>query len=123
MTVYFFDLIFKPIAIVLVDYLPSDFNGHIINQNVTNVLCPSTSVISSSSKCWQSNLKVDFVDQVTVTGNGARNLASEISCSIERLFNRFKGEVSVSSVNDLENVPVNINFTGLTQRSTYPTFR
>jgi hypothetical protein len=47
-------------------------------------------------------LEVDSVDQITISGDGASHLLTEIGETVEGLFNRFHGEVGVSAVDNLE---------------------
>jgi len=50
----------------------------------------------------KSNLKVNTVNQITITRNGASNTLAEIGGSVKGLFNRFDREVSVTTVNNFE---------------------
>jgi hypothetical protein len=42
------------------------------------------------------------MNQITITGNGAGYLLSEISRTIEGLFNRFHGKIGMTPVNDFK---------------------
>ena len=47
-------------------------------------------------------MKIDLVNKITISRNGARNFTSEVNSSIEGLFNSFESEVSVTSVDDFK---------------------
>jgi hypothetical protein len=50
----------------------------------------------------QSNLKVNTVNKITITRDGASNTFAEISGSVKGLLNGFNREVGVTTVNDLK---------------------
>jgi hypothetical protein len=47
-------------------------------------------------------LEVDSVDEITISGDGAGHLLTEVGETVEGLFNGFHGEVGVSAVDYLE---------------------
>lgn len=83
---------------MLINGLPTDLNVDIVNHVVTNVVDPTsrrrTSVSTTRTRIRQSrqiNLQVTLVDQITVTRNGTRDLASKVHRAIERLLNALQG--------------------------------
>jgi hypothetical protein len=88
--------------------LTTDLDLNVADQNVTDVVDPTKAerFISSGSggalNKGKGNLKVNTVNQITITRNGASNTLAEIGSSVKGLFNRFDREVSVTTVNDLK---------------------
>ncbi len=95
----------EPVTVVLIDLLTTDLDVHVVDEVVTNPLEPTElgrSTIAAYINLGEGGLEVDTVDQVTVTGDGALHLLTEVGGAVERLFNGFHGEVGVATVNDLE---------------------
>jgi len=81
----------------------TNFNFDLLDEHVTNIVDPSEEVGRDSRlNRRKSYLKVDSVDKVTVSGNSAGNSLTEVSSTVKGLFDRLHGEVSVSSVDNLE---------------------
>jgi len=93
----------EPVTVVLIDSLTTNFNFDLLDKHVANIVDPSEEVGRDSRlNRRKSYLKVDSVDKVTVSRNSAGNSLTEISSTVKGLFDRFHGEVSVSSVDNLE---------------------
>lgn len=93
----------EPLAIVLIDLLSTDFENNIVDELVSEPVNP-TELFGRINKgdSRDSDLEVGTVDEITVSGNGAGNLLSEISITVEGLFDRLHGKVGMASVDDLE---------------------
>lgn len=91
----------QPLTVVSINGLSTNANRDIINDGSTNVVNPGLS--SGSGKGWEVENKVDFPDQVSVTGDRGSNRVTEIwVTAIESLLNTFNSKVSVSSVHKFE---------------------
>jgi hypothetical protein len=90
----------EPVTVLTVNTLSTDFDFHLLNQMVTNVVNPSEA--GGNSDCGKSGLQVHTTNQVTAAGNQSGDLATEVSSSVEGLFNKFNGKVSVTAVHNLE---------------------
>jgi hypothetical protein len=96
----------EPVTVVLVDLLTTDFNIHVVDEVVADVVQPtefsarSISVIDGHLR--EGGLEVDTVDQVTITGDGALYLLTEVGGAVEGLFNGFHSKVGVTTVHHLE---------------------
>jgi hypothetical protein len=88
--------------------LTTDLDLDVADQNVSDVVDPTKAerFISSGSggalNKGESNLKVNTVNQITITRNGASNTFAEIGGSVKGLLNGFNREVGVTAVNDLK---------------------
>ena len=98
-----------PVTVLAVDALSSDLNLNHRNQLLTWVVQPASvglvarsrvaaAVLADLRKC---NLKVCAVGKVTISGDRALHTATEVSLSVERLFNGFHSKVGVSAVCNL----------------------
>jgi hypothetical protein len=91
-----------------VNALTTDLDLDVADENVSDVVDPTKAerFISSGSggalNKGKSNLKVNTVNQITITRNGAGNTLAEIGGSVKGLFNRFDRKVSVTAVNNFE---------------------
>jgi hypothetical protein len=91
-----------------VNALTTNLDLNVADQNVTDVVDPTKAerFISSGSggalNKGQSNLKVNTVNKITITRDGASNTFAEISGSVKGLLNGFNREVGVTTVNDLK---------------------
>jgi len=93
----------EPITVVLVDSLTTDLDLDLLDKHVANIVDPSEEVRRNSGfDRGESHLKVDSVDKVTVSRNSAGNSLAEVSSTVKGLLDRLHGEVSVSSVDNLE---------------------
>jgi len=90
----------EPVTVLTVNALSSDFDFHLLNQMVTDMVNPSETV--STGKSGESSLQVHTANQVTAAGNQGSDLATEVSGSVEGLFNRFNGKVGMTTVHNLE---------------------
>jgi len=110
----------EPSGVVLVNALATDLQLDTGNQNVTQPVQPTeTSNTARGSGTDRQvdigdlDLEVRAVDQITITRNGACNLLTEISGTIEGLLNRFKSKISISAINYLKDrCSRNTNFWG-----------
>jgi hypothetical protein len=91
-----------------VNALTTDLNLDVADENVSDVVDPTKAerFISSGSggalNKGKSNLKVNTVNQITITRNGASNTFAEVSSSVKSLLNGFNREVGVTAVNNLK---------------------
>jgi len=85
----------EPVSVVLVDTLATDFNFNGLDKLVT-------SPFGRGGRGTEISLKVDTVDEITISGDRAGNLLAVVGETVESLFNRFHGEVGVSAVDNLE---------------------
>jgi len=92
----------EPISPVLVNALATDLDFNVLDEDVTDPVEPAELLASSERHLRKSDLKVSTEHKITVSGDGASDLASKIGISVESLFNRLHGEVSVTTVDDLE---------------------
>ena len=96
----------EPVTVVLIDLLTTDLNVDIVDQVVANPVEPAelgtAAVAGLEDNLWQGGLEVDAVDQITVTGDSALHLLTEVGGTVEGLFNGLHGEVGVASVDNLE---------------------
>lgn len=87
----------EPVAVVLVDSLTTDFNLYGLDELVSNPISVVVSV-----QFGESNLNVNTVDEITVSGDGAGYLLVETSGTVEGLVDGLHREVRVSAVHNLE---------------------
>ena len=98
----------QPVTVVLVDALTADFDLHALHQVVARPVQPAelgtAAVAGLQSHLGQGGLQVHAVDQVTVALDGAGYLLAKVGGTVEGVFNGFHGEVSVATVNYLEDI-------------------
>jgi hypothetical protein len=82
--------------------LTTDFNVDTLDDGVTDVVDPSEASRARALNTGESDLNVDTVDKISIAGNHASELLTEISVTVEDLLNSLDGEVGVASVDDLE---------------------
>jgi hypothetical protein len=96
----------EPVTVVLVNLLATNLNIHVVDQVVTDPVEPTElgtrAVRALKGHLGESGLKVDTVDQVTITGDGALDLLAKVGRAVEGLLNGFHGKVSVATIYDLE---------------------
>lgn len=92
----------QPVTVVLIDALTTDLHLDVLDQGMTDVVRPLEGLARGNNHGRKSDLQVSLVDQITITGDGDSNLATEVSRSRHVLFNRFHGKISVTAVYDLE---------------------
>lgn len=95
---------FQPVAVVLIDALTSDFNLDVVHDEMTNRVDPSeTSCVGiADTNSGKRGLKIDTVNEITISGNCASYTTSEIGISVECLFNRLHSEIGMTTINYLE---------------------
>jgi len=88
-----------------VDALASDLDLNHRDKLLTGVVEPAGMLALGGGgvgrDARQSNLQVCSVSKVTITRNGALNTATEVSLSVESLFDSFHGKVGVATVSYL----------------------
>jgi hypothetical protein len=97
----------EPVTIVLVDTLTTNLELDIRNKVLANPVEPTeltaTAVgLSVDLNLGKSGLKIDTVDQVTVTLNSASDLLAKVRGTIERVLNGLHGKVGVTTVDHLK---------------------
>uniref|UniRef100_A0A6C0APU3 Uncharacterized protein n=1 Tax=viral metagenome TaxID=1070528 RepID=A0A6C0APU3_9ZZZZ len=97
----------EPVTIVLVDTLTTDLELDIRNKVLANPVEPTELTATAVGRCvdlnlGKSGLKINTVDQVTVTLNSASDLLAKVRGTIERVLNGLHGKVGVTTVNNLE---------------------
>jgi hypothetical protein len=95
----------EPITVVLVDTLTTDLELDVLDQGVTNPINPTSSRGRSSRQGGEVSLQIHAVDQITVAGDGASYLATEIGSTVEGLLDSLHREVSVTTVNAFVVIP------------------
>jgi hypothetical protein len=92
----------EPVTVVLINTLTSNLNLNVLNKNVTYPVDPTERLRSRGNNGRKGCLKVYTVNKISVTGDSACNLTSEIGGTIEGLLDRLHREVSVTTVDNLE---------------------
>ena len=96
----------EPLTIMLIDTLTTDLEFNFADKVVANPVEPTElstrAVRGKELYLREGGLEIHAVDQITVTLNSDSDLLTETRRTIERIFNRFHGEVSVSAVNNFE---------------------
>lgn len=96
----------EPVAILFVDLLATDFEFDVLDEAVSHPVEPAEfgtrTIALLKFYLRESYLEVYSVDKVTVTADSAAYLAAEVGVTVEGLFDGFHGEVSVSTVDYLE---------------------
>ena len=96
-----------PVAILAVNTLPTNFHLDVVNHVDTRVVDPAgksgvarrtLSVAGACVDLRQHHLKVGAVGEIAVARDSALDTTTEISLSVESLFNRFHSKISVSAV-------------------------
>ena len=96
----------KPVTVVLVDALTTDFDFHVLDEVVTDPVEPTK--LGTRTVRWlelnlrQSRLEVHAVDQITVALNGAGDLLAEVGSTVERVLNGLHGKVGVTAVHNFK---------------------
>lgn len=73
----------------IIDLLTSDLQHDVVDQGVAQVLCPCDCA-AGSGQLGHGHLEVHAVDQVTVARDGTLNFLTEVTGTVERLFNGFE---------------------------------
>ena len=89
-----------PVAILTVNELTTDLNLSLLNHGITNTISPF--VAASSGNIGENTLEVHLLDQITITGDSSGDTLTEINLTVESLLNRLNSEVSVTTIDDLE---------------------
>jgi hypothetical protein len=88
----------KPITILFVNALSTDFNLNVADENVADVVDPSEAIVAiinigllvSNNRALnkgKSDLKINTMNKITIAGNGASNSLAEVSSSVKDLLN------------------------------------
>jgi len=96
-----------------INALSSNLNLNVADENVADVVDPSEAIVAiinigllvSNNRALnkgKSDLKVNTMNKITIAGNGAGNSLAEVSSSVKDLLNGLHREVSVTTVNNLE---------------------
>jgi hypothetical protein len=97
----------EPVTIVLVDTLTTNLELDIRNKVLANPVEPTELTATAVGRCIdlnlrESGLKIDTVDQVTVTLNSASDLLAKVRGTIERVLNGLHGKVGVTTIYDFK---------------------
>ncbi len=96
----------EPLTVVLVNALTADLELNLLDEVVADPVEPAElsarAVRGEELDLRESGLEVHAVDQVTVTLDGNSHLLTEARGTIERILNGLHGEVSVATVDRLE---------------------
>jgi hypothetical protein len=100
---------FEPETEVSVDSLSTDFDVYVSDKSVSERVSPGNDISGSPKRVYrvdrkggELNLKVDVINQVTITRDDGGNFLPEGRVSVEDLFDRFDRKVGMSSVNHFE---------------------
>jgi len=96
-----------------INALSSNLYLNVADKNVANIVDPSEAIVCVVSGCLRvsnnralnkgkSDLKVNTMNKITIAGNGAGNSLAEVSSSVKDLLNGLHREVSVTTINNLE---------------------
>lgn len=96
-----------------INALSSNLYLNVADKNVADIVDPSEAIVCVVSGCLRvsnnralnkgkSDLKVNTMNKITIAGNGAGNSLAEVSSSVKDLLNGLHREVSVTTVNNLE---------------------
>jgi hypothetical protein len=91
----------EPLTIVLINLLSTNFENNVVDELVSEPVDP-TELSRRNRDSRDSDLEVGTVDEITVSRDGAGDLLSEVSVTVEGLLNGLHREVGVASVDDLE---------------------
>jgi hypothetical protein len=96
----------EPLTIMLVDALTTDLELNLLDEVVTRPVQPAElgtrAVGGRDGDLREGSLEVHAVDQVTVALDSARDSLTEARGTVERVLNGLHGEVSVATVDRLE---------------------
>ena len=96
----------EPVSVMLIDALATNLDLDIADQIVTRPVEPAElgarAVRAQQGDLGQSGLQVHAVDQVTIALDGAGDLLAKVRGTIERVLNGLHGEVSVTTIHNLE---------------------
>jgi hypothetical protein len=96
----------EPLTIVLVDALTTDLELNLLDKIVTRPVQPAElgtrTVRSSDGYLREGSLEIHAVDQITVALDRASDSLTETRGTVERVLDGLHGEVSVATVNRLE---------------------
>jgi len=97
-----------PVTVLAIDALSTNLNLNLSNHLLSREVQPTSenAVVAGLSTellvdLRKSHLQVGAVGKVTVTSKGASNTATEISLTVESLFNRLHCEVGMATVSHL----------------------
>ncbi|QOI90159.1 hypothetical protein QKU58_gp021 [Pyramimonas orientalis virus] len=88
----------EPISVMLINTLTANFHLNGLNELVAGPLGETR----RGDGVGDGGLEVDSVDKITISGDGAGDLLTEVGETVEGLLNGLHGEVGVSAVDHLE---------------------
>ncbi len=93
----------QPVTVLFVNTLTTDLDFDRLNQHVADIVDPAEeSRRGGSLHTGQGHLEVHAVDQITVAGDGAGHLLTEVSLAVEDLLDGFHAEVGVATIHGLK---------------------
>jgi len=90
-----------PITILTVNELTTNLNLSLLNHSITNTISPG-STGTSTSDSGGNTLEIHLLNKVTITRNGSSNTLAKIYLTVESLFNRLNGKVSMTAIYHLK---------------------
>jgi hypothetical protein len=100
----------EPHTEVLINSLTTNLNLHLADESVTEGIGPCNVVREGTCKhrpdgeSRELYLKVNVVDQISIAGDSARDLAAEVGGAGEHLFDCLEGKIGMSAIDNLKNV-------------------
>ena len=97
----------QPFACVAIDLLFADFDADIVNQGVTDVVCPVDGnrvlrIRSIGRNGGEVYFQEDCTKEIGATGNYGTDATAKIECAVHFDWNTFDGERCVATVDVLE---------------------
>jgi hypothetical protein len=91
----------EPVTVVHINALTTNLELNGVDEVMAEGINPAERGTRDGDR-GNVNLEVHTVDEITVTGDSAGNTLAEVSGTVEGLLDRLHGEVSVASVDHLE---------------------
>jgi len=95
-----------PVTILAINALAADFNLHLLDEAVTDVVEPAEASHVRNATIQRNlgkhNLDVRLVHQISITVDDSRNALVEVRLTVERHLNGLHSEVRVALVKNLE---------------------
>ena len=88
----------QPVAVVLIDTLPTDLDLHALHEHVAQPVQPTESLVVADNHVGQLHAQVGAVDQITIAGDSAGDLLVPGSSTVESLLDGLHREVGVTAV-------------------------
>lgn len=92
----------EPGTVLFIDSGTTDGNFNAADKSVTDTADPCGFLATCNFESWKLDTKVHVGNKITVTSDFDRNLATEVSGTVEGLLDNFAREVSVTAVYYLE---------------------